>query len=163
MSLKIIAGTGHRPGKLGNDPLLLNRLTDLAMEYLGSEAPNKVITGMALGWDIALAIAAIKLEIHVMAAIPFKDQNLLWKNKDKILYNNILSKCTDKKIICDGGYSASKLMIRNKYMVDNATKIVALYDGISAGGTANCIKYAVSRNIPIDNMWERYLNKEFGY
>jgi hypothetical protein len=39
-------------------------------------------------------------------------------------------------------------------MVDHATIIVALFDG-TAGGTANCMAYARSKRVPIENLWSR--------
>lgn len=166
---KIIAGTGHRPNKLtfgkwkAYDPLMLHRLTDLAIWYFEKESPDKVITGMALGWDSAIALAAIKLNIPLIAAVPFVDQDKLWKPQDKVLYSRILSNCEEVVIVCDGDYSAHKMMLRNRYMVDKCTNLVALYDGISSGGTANCIKYAVSKNVPIDNLWSVIKSVKFGY
>lgn len=167
-NLKVIAGTGHRPDKLARNcdpysPLLTERLTDLAIWYLRRECPDKVISGTALGWDIALGIAALRLEIPLIAAVPFKGQEKLWKLEDQYLYHNVLEQCEQVTIVCDGGYEARKMMIRNRWMVDRCTQVVALYDGYSSGGTANCVKYAVYKNVPIDNLWETYLKVDFGY
>ena len=70
----IVAATGHRPNKLA--PLsicystrVLQRLIDLATAYLEKSNPDAVISGMALGWDTAIAIAAIKLNIPLTAAV----------------------------------------------------------------------------------------------
>jgi uncharacterized phage-like protein YoqJ len=165
----IVAGTGHRPDKLSlgkidpYSPILRERLVDLAIWYLTKKLPDKVISGMALGWDIALAIAAIKLGIPLIAAIPFRGQEKLWSAEDKYLYYRILEQATEVVIICDGGYEARKMMLRNKWMVDKCTRMSALYDGSQAGGTANCIKYAAYRNVPIDNLWNTYTKVRFCY
>lgn len=37
-------------------------------------------------------------------------------------------------------------MVRNQYMVDNSTKILACYNGDQFGGTYQCINYAKSKN-----------------
>lgn len=163
-NLDIVAGTGHRPTKLAlgktdpYSPVLREQLTDLAIWYLEKKLPDKVIVGMALGWDIALGIAAIQLGIPLIAAIPFKGQERLWNSEDKYLYYIVLEQSSESVIICDGGYEARKLMLRNKWMVDNCTRLVALYDGSQAGGTANCIKYAAYKNKPINNLWGDYVN-----
>ncbi len=163
-NLDIVAGTGHRLTKLAlgkidpYSPVLREQLTDLAIWYLEKKLPDKVIVGMALGWDIALGIAAIQLGIPLIAAIPFKGQERLWNSEDKYLYYVVLEQSSKSVIICDGGYEARKLMLRNKWMVDNCTRLVALYDGSQAGGTANCIKYAAYKNKPINNLWEAYVN-----
>ena len=168
-NLDIVAGTGHRPDKLSlgkidpYSPILRERLTDLAVWYLENKLPDKVISGMALGWDMALAIAAIKLEIPLIAAIPFKGQERLWRAEDKALYYHVLQQATESVIVCDGGYEAKKMMLRNKWMVDKCSRVVALYDGSQAGGTSNCIKYAAYKNTPIDNLWGTYIKVRFGY
>lgn len=168
-NLDIVAGTGHRPDKLAlgkidpYHPVLRERLTDLAIWYLEQKLPDKVISGMALGWDIALAVAAVKLNIPLIAAIPFKGQEKLWSAEDKYLYYRMLQQATKSIIICDGGYEAKKMMLRNKWMVDQCSRVVALYDGSQAGGTSNCIKYAAYKNKPIDNLWGTYIKVDFGY
>lgn len=54
----IVAGTGHRPNKLGGyGDDVFERLVALARTYLWHMEPWHVISGMALGWDQALAQA----------------------------------------------------------------------------------------------------------
>ena len=60
----IVAGTGHRPNKLGgynNESFL--KLVNIAEDALKQMEVTEVISGMALGWDMALAQAAINLNI----------------------------------------------------------------------------------------------------
>jgi hypothetical protein len=72
----IIAVTGHRPGKLGGyNADVLSRATLLAAKHLRALDPKEVITGMALGWDTACALAAIRLHIPFTAALPFEEQD----------------------------------------------------------------------------------------
>ena len=70
----IIAGTGHRPDKLGGySDDVLSKLIKLARTTLFDLKPKKVISGMALGWDMALAYAALALtEPEVVAVAPTK-------------------------------------------------------------------------------------------
>jgi hypothetical protein len=37
--------------------------------------PTHVISDMALGWDLAIAIAMLKLNIPLIAAVPFERPN----------------------------------------------------------------------------------------
>lgn len=152
----IIAGTGHRPDKLGgyNDKVK-SKLVYLAEVGLKMNEPYGVISGMALGWDQALAIAAIELGIPLLAALPFKNQDCKWPDRSRKEYKNILSKADKIVIVSDGEYSASKMQKRNKWMVDNCDLLLALWNG-SFGGTANCIEYANSVNRKIINMWSNY-------
>jgi len=42
---------------------------------------------------------------------------------------------------------------RNKYMVDRADEIIAVWDG-SNSGTSNCINYAKKQGKPVINIYE---------
>ena len=56
---KIVAGSGHRPSKLGGySEQIHEKLVALAIGWLKKNEPSCVLSGMALGWDTALAEAA---------------------------------------------------------------------------------------------------------
>ena len=152
----IIAGTGHRPNKLGGyDVHTQTRLIALAMSGLRELNPKIVISGMALGWDQALARAALELKIPFHAYVPFIGQENMWPRESQQAYTDLMRKASDLVICSPGGYSAPKMQIRNQRMVDDCTDILALWDG-SSGGTANCIKYARDLKLkPIYNLWAR--------
>jgi uncharacterized phage-like protein YoqJ len=152
----IICGTGHRPDKLGGyNDVSYNKLVKIAEKYLIAINPNKVISGMALGWDQALAEATINLDIYLLCAIPFIGQENMWHESSKIKYKNILSKANEIKYVCENGYSSYKMQIRNEWMVDNSDLVLAMWDG-SKGGTYNCIQYAKRMSKPIINAYESY-------
>lgn len=152
----IIAATGHRPDKLGGyGPEIGLRLMRGALRYIRREQPDRAISGMALGWDTAWAKAAIACGVPLVAAVPFKGQELSWPEESRKVYDWILERAAEVVIVCDGGYSPSKMQVRNEWMVDQAHKIVALWDG-SPGGTANCLRYAYSLERPVDNLWSAW-------
>jgi uncharacterized phage-like protein YoqJ len=157
----IVAGTGHRPNKLGGyGKDAQQRLIDLAIDFFDSHAGEQVtevISGMALGWDMALAEAACQLEIPWTAAIPFEGQQLAWPRPSQEAYEKTLVFAKNIVYVCEPGYAAWKMQKRNEWMVDNCDAVLALWDG-SDGGTGNCIKYANKINKPIINLWENYNN-----
>lgn len=149
-----IAGTGHRPNKLGNDytyttPLSLN-IKQQIREILFARGCTRGITGLALGFDTMLALILIEMNIPFDGAIPFEGQDAKWAKESKDLYRYIISHplCTPH-IISPGGFTWAKYDIRNRWMVDRATRMIACYDG-SPGGTMNCLNYAESVGKPID-------------
>ena len=153
----IIAGTGHRPNKLGGyDDGTFNRLTELAMNFL-KENPeyDTVVSGMALGWDMALALATLLLKRKLIASVPFKGQESKWPDITQERYKKLLSRASQVVIVSKGSYSAEKMQVRNEWMVDHADAILALWDG-SRGGTYNCIQYAKKKNKKIINLWNDY-------
>lgn len=168
--MTIICGTGHRPNKLGGySSEVLTRLVDCATAYIKRKQPTRIISGGALGWDTALAIASIRLQVPLTVAVPFRDFDIKWQQPDRERFFKILKKCdeivfvdreSDFKYIVPGSvrdiYHISKLQKRNMWMVDHADKIVALHDG-STGGTNNCLVYnANTRRLPVDNMWRNW-------
>jgi len=152
----VVAGTGHRPQKLQStwsqyESLTLPRLTTLAKNALMQERPVIVISGMALGWDTAIALAAIELEIPLVAAVPCLNHSFKWSQSQQDQWQYICDKAI--AVHCpDVPYSAAAMQIRNEWMCDRANRMLALWDG-SRGGTANCVKYAKKKGIEVKNLW----------
>lgn len=152
----IIAATGHRPQKLQSDwsqyePLTLPRLTSLAKNSLLKYKPDTVISGMALGWDTAIALAAIELNIDLIAAVPCQNHASKWSKKQQDTWQWILDRAMT--VNCpDVPYTPSAMQIRNIWMCDHANMVLALWDG-SSGGTANCVRYAQKKGLSIINVW----------
>jgi uncharacterized phage-like protein YoqJ len=149
----VIAGTGHRPPKLGGygrDVQL--RLRQLAVDALHRLQPETVISGMALGWDQALANAALDLGIPLVAYIPFEGQELAWPNQSQKVYRALLDEAYHVEVVSSGGYSARKMQQRNIAMVNTCDLLLALWNG-SPGGTKNCIFYARRIGKKIENLW----------
>ncbi len=157
MPPSILAATGHRPDKLGGyTARAADRLEQVALNYLRLNRPDRVISGMALGWDQAWASAAICLDLPFDAAVPFDGQERAWPAESRARYRTLLALADRVVVVCPGGYAASKMQMRNEWMVDNCTALVALWDG-SPGGTANCVRYAEGR-VPVFNLYESYAN-----
>lgn len=143
----ILSGTGHRPNKLNGEYDLKGPLTkaiaNKVYETFELIHPDEVVTGMALGFDMILAVCAIRAELKFTAAVPFKGQELNWPEASQRLYNSILeNRLCSPIIITEGPYAAWKMQTRNEWMVNRATEIVACWDG-TEGGTGNCVKYAI--------------------
>lgn len=138
-------------------------LTELALFGLQRHAPTQVISGMALGWDTALAMAAIAHHIPLIAAVPFVGQESRWPPAQRLRYQKLLRRATEVVVVTEGGYAAWKMQKRNEWMVDRCDVLLALWDG-SSGGTANCLTYARQRHVGtpllpavvIDNLWSEW-------
>lgn len=152
----ILAATGHRPDKLGGyGETTFAGLTLLAESVLSEIQPTSIISGMALGWDQAWAQAGLNLKIPVVAAIPFKGQESRWPQPSQEKYCRILERCNLVVCVSLGDYSASKMQIRDEWMVDTCEVLVALWNG-TASGTKNCIDYASTKNRYVLNVWDRW-------
>lgn len=152
----VLAATGHRPDKLGGyAPDVLERLTDLARASLVELNPDEVIVGMALGWDTAVALAAIDLAIPFIAAVPFAGQERMWPKESQDRFHSILKQAKEVVIVSPGGYSPWKMQVRNEWMVDRCTKLLSLWNG-TMGGTKNCVDYALRNGKPTVNVWSSW-------
>jgi uncharacterized phage-like protein YoqJ len=154
----IVAGTGHRPPKLGGyTTYAWQRLLLTAERAIELLEPDQIITGMALGWDQALATQALEMGIPYIAAVPFKGQENMWPESSKRQYHHLLHYAHSVITVCEGGYSAASMQRRNEWMVNNCHVVLALWDG-SAGGTANCVNYAKHVKRPMKNAWPIFLD-----
>lgn len=147
----IIAATGHRPDNLGgHSPRLDGDLRRLALWYFADKRPDAVVSGMALGWDMAVAEAALELKIPLVAAVPFPLQAAKWSEADRYRYSTLLSLATHVETVRPY-FTPSVLQKRNEWMIDHASHLVALWDG-TPSGTGNCVRYGLGK-IPMDNLW----------
>ena len=153
----IIAVTGHRPDSLKWGYDLRSEkwqyLYDILFKYLVVNKTTHCITGMALGVDTVFAFAALNYKkqfqndnIMVECAIPCKQQEKLWSEKDQKHYNYILEHADKVTYVTNGLYKPSVMQKRNIYMVDKCDRLMAVWNGKKSGGTYNCIEYAKSVN-----------------
>jgi uncharacterized phage-like protein YoqJ len=144
-----IAFTGHRPQKMGgfDDRINLKDKVIQAIDlYLLSNVFENVefISGMALGVDLWVAEHAFECNIPFHAYIPFVGQESIWPEGSKKKYIILLDKAKSVKVCSEGLYAAWKMQKRNECMVDDCDILIAVWDK-SSGGTANCVKYAQSK------------------
>lgn len=160
--------TGHRPQKV---PWLNNKKDkryatlkqNLKLHIISAiENGYKIfICGMAIGFDMLCAEMVLKIkktypEIELICALPCKNQTKLWLKKDIKRYLKIIKyadfvRCKFEK------YNNFCMQERNKFMINNSSLCIALYDGTS-GGTKNTITYAKQKglNIILINPWFFY-------
>ncbi len=163
----IIAGTGHRPNKLGGyDQQNFHNLVKFAGVRLVQQEPDLVVSGTALGWDMALLVAARKLDYRVQAAVPFEGFDKNWHYGTRQFWNAWVESCSEVVVLKDLGqdfqyYDVVKALDeRNRYMVDMSDSMMALWNG-TKGGTANCIRYAQNRKVVVENHWYYWERSRF--
>jgi len=144
----VVAGTGHRPKRLGNEYNGIGPYSDyirhkveLGLKWAGA---TDVITGMALGYDQILAEVALAMRLRVHAYVPggCDQQTNRWVTDSKRRYRQIIDRCYSVTPVPDRGLYSETLDRRNHEMVKACHILMACYDG-TGGGTANCISYAL--------------------
>ena len=98
---------------------------------------------MAIGFDMIAAELVLELKkkysfITLECAIPCKEQDKLWRQEQKERYTNILSQADNVTYVSDRPYFDGCMQKRNKYMVDNSSMLIALFQWQSRRHKANC-------------------------
>ncbi len=149
----IIAITGHRPNKLNNEYDLKGPTSERIKweihKTLLLESPSKLISGGALGIDQLFIQIGIELGIKIDVYVPCKNQEKMWPQSSKNLYNSLINNNLCTKIMCQNTeYDSGCMERRNRMMVNAADKLIAVFDG-SKGGTYNAVQYAKKIDKPI--------------
>ncbi len=156
----VIAGTGHRPPKLGLDysERSCRKLREFISISLVCMQPKEVISGMATGFDQALAEAALILKIPLTCAVAFEGMESKWPSDGKKRFKDILAGATKIHVVSPGSYAAWKFITRDKWMVDNAELMLALFDDSEPqSGTGQTVAYAVKQGRPVVNLWTSWV------
>jgi uncharacterized phage-like protein YoqJ len=167
---KTLCFTGHRPNKLGgydyNHPenvKIIVKLKALIKRYIERRGINTFISGMALGIDMwsALIILSLKKKyphIKLVCAIPCIEQYKKWNKDDTKMYHEILEQADEVYYVSNEPYTAWCMTDRDKWMVDNTSHVIAVWNEDEDGGTWQTVKYAVKRQRPIMQLHPKTLN-----
>ena len=150
------AFTGHRFYDFSQREFIQERLTSAISEAYDHGIRN-FISGFALGIDLMAAqlVQSLKCNfpgISLPAAIPFEGQAERYNIYDKRVYRRLLE-LADKVIVLSDCYYPSWFLDRDEFMVENASYLIAYYDGREKGGTYYTVKKARARGIPIINVY----------
>ncbi len=145
--------TGHRPenlswraNELDERCIELKKLLSSTIDKCLEDGYREFYCGMARGTDTyALEILIEKKEVYkdiiIHAALPCPNQYEGWCEKDKVRYERLLSMCDDKTLISPF-YTDTCMLARNRFMVDNSDRVIAVWNGYFKGGTAYTVRYA---------------------
>lgn len=153
-NLKSCAFTGHRPNRFvfGYDEthpmcIKLKETITKEIESLIKKGVYKFYTGCALGVDLWAGEAVLSLkqtypDIELHSIIPFKGQEANWAEKQKVRYYNLLNKSDNIKVLNEC-YRKDCFLDRNRYLVDHADILLAVYDrDPKSSGTGYTVNYA---------------------
>ena len=161
MKDKSCAFTGHRPEKLpfpmekGNAEYdRLEREIFCSILRMTREGITVFISGMAKGIDQIAAEIVLQLRdnlpecmIQLWAAIPYDRQPTSWTPQDRLRYEKILERA-DKVEYINHDYHKGCLHERDRWMVDRASYLLAVFNGTS-GGTKYTVDYARKKGLNI--------------
>jgi len=144
------AFTGHRPEKLKICEEEARRLLLHGIQQAYSSGYNVFISGMARGvdlWaaDIVLSLKKLHPDIKLMCAVPFTGHDLRWAESDRIECRRILQNADLVVTVCKG-YSGGCFQLRNQWMIDHCSRLIAVWNG-KPSGTGNAVRYAQAQGI----------------
>ena len=158
--MKTCAFTGHRPQNLPfgfneEDECCINlkkTLREQIINLIENEGVTHFISGMAIGVDMYAAEIVLDLKarypnITLESAIPCETQAVKWSMAQRERYYDIAARC-DKETMLQSRYSPDCMDKRNRYMVDHADYILAVWNGCPSG-TGNTVRYAHKKGKPI--------------
>lgn len=142
--------TGHRPEKLVASEWVIKQGLEREIRQAIDDGLDVFITGMARGVDIwaaeiVLALRDSGMPIRLMCASPFEGFENGWSEDWKHRYRVIMAAADHTLFVCNG-YSRSCFQIRNEWMVNHASRVIAVFNG-EKGGTKNTIEYAKKQKV----------------
>ena len=154
------AFTGHRTYKGEADAELMMTIADLHKRGI-----TRFLCGMSWGFDLAAARCVLEFKeknpwVELIAVEPFAEFGSLFSGADKELYDKILAAADARVVVGENDKGA--YMLRNDYLVNNASVVVAWYNNIPRGGTAYTVRRARKNRVEVVNLYpEPQLDLEF--
>lgn len=142
MNEKTCCVTGHRDIPVQQIEYVKDSL-QREIEKAIAEGYTRFISGFAEGVDQYFAEIVLEKkkenpDLQLIAVIPYKKrlESLNKKERTKLL----LESCAEIKVIQEE-YLPRVYSHRNRYMVENSDRVIAVYDGREKGGTVGTIRF----------------------
>jgi len=147
------AFTGHRPSKFPwkydeLDPrcIALRVILTEQIEDLAERGVTGFLSGMAEGTDLWCAESVLALRgknpvVKLHCILPCKEQADKWPASSQEQYRSILDRA-DSVVYVNRNYHKDCMLERNRFMVEYASVLLAVYNGVRRSGTGATINYA---------------------
>lgn len=152
--------TGHRPksfpwkyNETAPDCVLLKETLAAQIKLLADSGVTDWLSGMALGVDLWCAQIVLSLKeknpaLRLHCILPCEGQEVKWPKAEQEQYHSILKRA-DEVVYVSRDYHPDCMLERNRYMVDRASILLAVYNGTYRSGTAMTVRYAKEQGTKI--------------
>lgn len=161
---KVCGFTGHRPSKLpwrynetDSRCVALKTVLTEQITALIEAGVTQFLSGIAEGTDIfcseiVLALREKNPKIKLHCILPCTAQAEKWSVSSQELYRSILGRA-DSVVYVSRDYHEKCMLDRNRFLVEHAAALLAVYNGERRGGTVATIRYAqkMGREIMVIN------------
>lgn len=153
MLTKCCAFTGHCPGKFpwryneaDSRCVALKAVLAEQIAALVNTGFTQFLSGMAEAADTwsALSVLALREEnpaLNLYCVLPCEGQADKWTASSQELYRSVLDRA-DSIVYVSRTYHKDCMLNRNRFLVDHANILLAVYNGERRGGTAATVRYA---------------------
>ena len=150
---KCCAITGHRPHKFpwkydeaDSRCVALKVVLADQIAALVNAGFTQFLSGMAEATDTWFSLAVLSLReqnptIKLHCILPCKEQADKWAASSQDLYYSVLDRA-DSIVYVSRAYHKNCMLERNRFLVDHAATLLAVYNGERRGGTAATVRYA---------------------
>lgn len=147
--------TGHRPEKLNISEAETKHRLHAEIKKAVEDGYDAFISGMARGVDIWAALSVLDLKktfpsLRLICAVPHPGFEKRRSTEQLRLYNKIISSA-DAVCLVSKHYFGGCYQIRNEWMVDRSSRVIAVCNG-SDSGTKNTVDYAVKSSVAVINL-----------
>ena len=155
--MKTCAFTGHRPNSFpwkydetARDCVLLKKVLAGQIDALVGEGVTEWLSGMALGTDLWGAEIVLSLKkknpaLRLHCILPCEGQEVKWPKAEQERYRSILRQA-EEVVYVSRAYHSDCMLERNRYMVDRASILLAVYNGTRRSGTGMTVNYADAKH-----------------
>ena len=153
MTANTCAFTGHRPKSFpwkydesAPDCVLLKEVLAAQIETLVNRGVTGFLSGMAQGTDLWCSQIVLDLKkknpaLKLHCVLPCKGQESKWTASAQERYHSILAQANEV-IYVGQEYSRDCMLERNRWLVDQASILLAVYDGTYRSGKGMTVRYA---------------------
>lgn len=148
------AGSGHRPEDiaLGKRSLsdVRGQIFDFYVNLFKWLRCREAVSGLARGFDLWFAWAAIETDTKLIGACPFPQQARDWSEDDRAEWKAIVDFHAEVHVVSPTFWEKNgdnALYARNRWMVDRGTHLTSFWQG-TRGGTAWTNDYAIKVGKP---------------
>ncbi len=153
--------TGHRPDKIQDPVATKDKLLKCLKKTLNNLNDHTYIVGGCPGFDTIALELLLEEKVpkeQILIAVPFKGFEK-YAGRSHVKENSHAQKLNYscgvqyKEVGEKTGSYGQKCFRRNLYMIQNSEIVFTNWDGTS-GGTANTVKLAINKKIPVININE---------
>ena len=160
MKQAVCAFTGHRPSKFpwkydeaDSRCVALKSALAEQIRLLADAGVTQFLSGMAQGTDSWSALSVLALReknpaVKLHCILPCREQANKWTASSRDLYRSILERA-DSIVYVSRKYHANCMLDRNRFMVEHASTVLAVYNGERRSGTAATLRYANKMGLEI--------------